>query len=467
MKKTKGIILSLLSLAVLSCSSGNYREIIAVPEKLFLEGKYLEAARTLLPQINSRNKNHLLLLMEAGSMLHAGGEYEKSNKVLLEASKIAKIIPVSVSEQASSLLLDETTTSYRGEDFEKVLIHMYMGLNYLLMKDYASARVSFQAVNEQLAKIKNENGLPKYKQNIMAKYLTAMAYEISGDMENDKDDLEFAYIEFKQINQLMPNLDMVKTDLLRLSKKLGYMDDFQQWSAKFRRNLALSENSGELVLIFESGLCPIKVSRGKLLSDPDMKAAIIISLNSPGALAAGVTVAAVLATLGTSENPIPDFVKRSNQTSYVRMISRNGMQNTVMLENVENTATETLKDDYSRLRAKVAASVAIKAAAAVGAGYAAKKLAESSKKTQGFASLIGAGVGLITGAVLFSQVRPDLRCWHTLPANLQMSRVFLPPGKHDIRLDFVGGGNNTVNTKSVTVEIKKGEKIFINERTLN
>jgi hypothetical protein len=42
------------------------------------------------------------------------------------------------------------------------------------MNKYEEARVEFMAVNNELAKIKSEDGTARYKQNIMAKYLTAI-----------------------------------------------------------------------------------------------------------------------------------------------------------------------------------------------------------------------------------------------------------------------------------------------------
>jgi hypothetical protein len=83
-----------------------------------------------------KDKNQLLYMMEAGYMFHAAKNYKTSNKILIEAGKIAKFKPVSVTKQAASFLTNESATNYRGEDFEKVLIHMYAGLNFLMKKNY-------------------------------------------------------------------------------------------------------------------------------------------------------------------------------------------------------------------------------------------------------------------------------------------------------------------------------------------
>jgi tetratricopeptide (TPR) repeat protein len=454
-----------LSLALFACSSSKgYEEAMKTPEQKFYKGQYKEAARLLLPQVNKKGKNQLLFMMECGLMLHAAGDYKTSNKVLLPAAKLAKVIPISVTQQAASLLTNNRNTNYRGEDFEKVLVNMYLGLNFLLMGDYESARVEFSAVNNELSKIKTENGKARYKQNIMAKYLTAIAFEIIGEKSRDLRDIEFAYIEYKQIYALNPRLDLVKEDLLRLSKRLNYMDDYSDWSRKFGRTFNASDNNGELVTVFQAGRSAIKKSRGSLLKDPMMEAAVRVTLNTRS-LAAGVTIATVLVTLHNAENPIPKFVKRDNSINSVRVNIAGKRFNTFELNDVEQTAVQNLEDDYGRLYGKVAAQVAIKAAASVAAGMAAKKLAEQSKQLGGFAGLIGAAAGLGTGAALFSQMKPDLRCWHTLPANFQLGREFLPPGKYTAKFQFMGRGG-VVSTTEKEVEIKKGEKTLVNLRTL-
>jgi len=465
MKKIPLIITAIIfSLTLVSCSSRSYEEAMKVPEEKFYKGQYLEAAKLLLPDVNKAGKDQLLFMTECGLMLHSGEDYEKSNKVLLPAAKLAQLIPISVTDQISSFLTSDVNSDYRGEDHEKVLVHMYLGINFLMLKKYDSARVEFLAVNNELAKIRSEDGSPRYKQNVMAKYLTAIAFEINGELNRDDKDIDYAYTELKQVYDLKPDLAMVKDDLLRLSKRLGYDDDYEDWQKKFGKGYNVNENSGEIVTIFQSGRGPIKKSRGSLLKDKDMGPIINVTL-STGNLAAGVTIAAILVTLQTAENPIPKFVKRSNKTDKIKIEAGGKSISTVMLENVEQTAIQNLEDDYGRLYKRVAISIATKAAAAVIAGVAAKAAAEQIKDLGPFASLIGTAVGAATGAALFAQMRPDLRSWHTLPANLQLGRITLKPGKQKVRYVLIGDGG-IIDTVEKEVEIKKGEKTLVNIRTL-
>ena len=453
MKKNFVIILALsLSVFYVSCGGGkNYRLVMGKPEKLFYSKKYKQAADALYPYASKADKNQLLYMMEAGYMFHVAADYKKSNGILLKAGKIAKIVPLSISKQVASLLTNQRATNYKGEDFEIVLIHMYAGLNFLMLKDYDSARVEFKRVNQELSKIKVE-GKARYKQNLMAKYLTAIAYEISAAKNRDEHDLEFAFIEYKQIRKLFPRLAMVRSDLNRVDKQI---ENPNRWNQK----------NGELVVVYQAGKTAIKKSRGGLLDNPNFKARIYVSFNGISAKQ-GVTIGAIIIALKNAENPIPRFVKRSNLAKYVEIRVAGQLKRSVMLENIEQTAIQTLKDDYGRLKGKLAASIVTKAVVSIAAGLATKAIAKKMG-AGAFSGLLGTVVGAGTAAALFSAMKPDLRHWHTLPANLQLTRLSLRPGNHIMELRYIGRGGRMLLSQKFKVGIKKGEKSFFISRTLN
>ncbi|MCL1865730.1 MAG: hypothetical protein FWF73_07970 [Spirochaetes bacterium] len=465
MKKIRNASLAILIVLVfISCKTKSYDKEMMASEELFYNGQYLEAARLLLPNVNKAGKDEFLFMMECGLMLHSGGDYETSNKVLLKAGKLAKIIPISITQQVASFLTNDTNTNYRGEDFEKVLVHMYLGINFLMLGKYDDARVEFLSVNNELSKIKSEDGKALYKQNIMAKYLTAIAFEMVGEKDNDLKDIEFAYVEYKQVYALDSKLDIVKDDLLRVSKRLGYDDDYNEWKRTFGRSYNEDSDTGELITIFQAGRSAIKKSRGPILEDKTMANALRATINS-ASLAQGITISTVLVTLNQAENPIPKFEKRSNKVNKMRIESGGKAINTIILENVEKTAIQNLEDSYSKLYLKLAASIATKAIASLAAGLAAEAVAKQFQATKGFASLIGTVAGGGTAVALFSQMKPDLRCWHTLPANFQLGRMMLKPGTQTVNFVLIGN-NGAVERIEKTVEIKKGQKTLVNMRTL-
>ena len=459
------VLFAFTSMCIASCSK-SYREVIKGPEELFYQGRFLKAAESLAPLAKKRGKNQLIFLMESGYMLHAAGKHEESNRVLLDAAQLATIIPVSISKQAASLLTSERATNYRGEDFEKVLVHMYLGINFLMLEKYNEARVEFKAVNNELMKIKTEKGEARYKQNIMAKYLTAAAYEIMYGIDGDEEDLEFAYIEYQQILKLNPGLVMVRQDLLRVAKQLNYMDDFTALQSQYKVKDLPPDDSGEVFVIFQAGRCAVKKARGRIVDDKVMKGTVL-AMVATGNVAAGVTVGAVMSMLNTAQNPIPKFVRRSNMTDHIRISVNDTVHRTLVLEDVSGTAIRNMKDIYPLLAQKVAASVAVKAITAVAAGVAAKTITDGvSGRRSSLGTLLGVLAGVGTGVALFSQMKPDLRCWHTLPEKLHLARIFLKEGTYQAVFEFVSKDGAILQTKNVQLTVKKGKKVFINERTL-
>ncbi len=437
----------LLVILIMTSCARDYREVINAPEEAFYKGQEYEAAKMLLPYVNKSGKDQLLFMMEAGYLLHMAGKYEESNKVLLKAAGIATVKPISVTQEIGALLTNQTVTNYRGEDFEKVLIHMFLGINFLMLKQYDDAAVEFKAVNNELQKIKTENGQARYKQNIMAKYLAALAHEQRFLENNSEEDREYAEVEYKQILQFKPDLAMARDGLAQLSQNTP-------------------GNTGELVVIFQAGRSPIKVSRGKLLEDPGMNTAVNVALSAQS-LAAGVTTAAIMKTVSVAENPIPKFKIRSNMVNNLKVSVLGRQITTEPLENIEYTAMKNMEDNYGRLQAKVAASIIVKAVTAAAAGIAAGETTRHlSDGNKGLAALVGLLVGAGTGAALFATIKPDLRCWHTLPANLQLGRIRLGPGKYTARVQYIGYNGGVLDTKMINFEINNKEKHFINIRTV-
>lgn len=467
MKRRFIVPFAALAVFFITACSSDYNSLIRESENRFNKGEFLEAARTLLPQVNTADKNQLLFMMEAGLMLHAGGEYKKSTDVLTLAAKLVEQMPVRVSQQAMALLLNETSTNYRGEDHERVLVHMYLGLNRLMMSDGEGARVDFKKTNDYLRELVQKGGRA-YKQNIMAKYLTGIAFEITADADNDESDREFAYIEYKQIQSLSRNLPMVYFDLQRVARAMNDAEDFRRWVGISGTNhlLNIPKGGGEFVLVFQSGQGAVKVSRGPLMSDRTMANGIRVAMNGLSGQQA-LAASAIMISLNKAENPIPKFQKRGSRVQYCEIIVNDQKYGrSFMLENIEDTAVKNLEEDYARIVGQAAAGIVTKVAVAVVAGIATRKAMEQNQRLGPWAGLAGALVGAGTGAALISQIKPDLRCWHSLPANLQMGRMYLPPGEHLLTINLIDRSGGVVNTVERKVTIESGKRNFFNLRTL-
>ena len=62
--------------------------------------------------------------------------------------------------------------------------------------------------------------------------------------------------------------------------------------------------------------------------------------------------------------------------------------------------------------------------------------------------------------------KADTRQWFTLPAQVRLSRLFLPAGTHQIRLLLQDGNGNIIGEHDFgTVRVKAGQRLFLQHRT--
>ncbi len=468
MKKACALIIC--GLFLWGCSKPKYTVLIREAENAYYKTRDPYAAsKALITHVNNENEDQLLFMMEAGMLLHAAEQFDSSNKILLLADKKADNMAKSISGEAASYFTNERGKPYRGEDYERVLVNMILGINFMKQGKYDSAMVEFKKVTYKLNAIKKKTGR-KYKMNLMAKYLAAVAATAA-------DELEFAYVELKQIERIKPGIPIIARRLMQTALLLGYNDDYKTYRAKYRRYApknavvrAASEHS-DLVMIYQAGKAPIKVSRGRLLDEKGMRvtlhAAIRVAILSQNAT--GVTIATAMALLATAQHPIPKYKRRRSSVNraLLKVTDEAGKEykvSSALLNNVEDTMVKNFEDQYASMRSKMVKRIAIKVVATIVAQQVAERTAKKLKAGGGVAALIGFAAGAAVGVATFSAEKPDLRCWHTLPASFQAGQLILKPGKYNATLSYYQGssvveekdlGEITVKEKQPTIVLAR------------
>jgi uncharacterized protein len=166
---------ALLSCALIGCA-GDYVARTRGVRQAYEAGDTEKALQQIRPERKSP-KDQLLALLDEGMVLHAGGRWEESIKVLGEADKLSQQLDVvSVSEEAATLLTNERERAYRGEDFEKLMISVLQALNYAGLGKEEDALVEVRRVNERMRKMIVDEKKP-YEQLAFARYLGGVLYE--------------------------------------------------------------------------------------------------------------------------------------------------------------------------------------------------------------------------------------------------------------------------------------------------
>jgi uncharacterized protein len=454
-------------LLFLFCSK-NYIENIREVETMV----YSQEFESAVPQIrnlviDAPDKDKLLYLMEAGVVLHSKKDFESSNKAFMEAEVISETLESSITKNTLSFFLSDNESNFLGENFERVLIKVYIALNYLNLNQMENAKRYFKKVEFELKEMKFDDA--KYKQNIFARYLDAIASE-SLSSYND------ARVQYKNLLELAPEHPEFLGDRYVLAMKEGDSNDIKKYQkgstflSSYNKDLQVipyNTNLGELIVINQAGKAAVKQSRGKLMDDPEfskgLRASVEGSLRSQSV--AGLAIFAVILSFSFAENPIPIYTIRDDNSSKNAEILLNSkpISKTNILNNYTETAIKNFNDNYSKIITKNIASIATKITVVAMASIA---IAQSSSQNDDDAAQLVKGVagfvtGLVGGYAVSQTIKPDLRCWHTIPSNFQAKRIFLEEGEYELTLKSGAG-----KTETIKILIEKSKSTIVNFRTL-
>ncbi|MBI1851646.1 MAG: hypothetical protein HYR85_15000 [Planctomycetes bacterium] len=419
--------------AALGCTT--YASTTAAGREAFARGDFARAESEFRALANDHDRQELLYLMELGLTLHTAGRYADSNEVLLHAVEVAESLePTSVSGEAASLLTNEYAKSYRGEDFELVLLHTYLAMNFTLMGKYEDALVECRQALERLDLI-NQKYQKEYKDHAFVRYLMGILFEASGQGDD-------AYIEYKRVFELKPDFPRIRADLLRLSARPGFAQEHAEWQSRFGgatesaddgapqgREAPRAGTDGEIVFLFEAGLAPEKV--------PFLEEA------APEQLVA-----------------IPKYRARPTRIKTAELsIDGKVVGRTAVLTDILEVASRTLQDRIGSELVKLIARLAVKEGIA-------QAIQQSGPHKDYETHTLLAGLWRIFA---YSLERPDLRSWLTLPETLQILRVPVPAGAHRLVVRYLDGAGYEACPQTVQDGFQVGarEIVFLNERRVD
>ncbi len=171
----------------------------------FYRGKLEEAETRMEAVRRARGRNKLLLLMERGLIYQAREKYGKSNCDLLKSAQEAgELETISVHRQAGSFLSSDLLLSYKGEPFERVLIHTYSAINFLKLRKWEDALVECKKALRKLSCSPFPDDQP------FTNYLAGICYEIMGEYDD-------ARIEYEKVKKVRPDVPFLEHDLKRVS----------------------------------------------------------------------------------------------------------------------------------------------------------------------------------------------------------------------------------------------------------
>ena len=416
-----------------------YSGSFGVIERDLAAQKY-DAALVNIEKEADTKTDRVLYLLNKGMVLRMKRDFAGSN-VAFEAAKaeMDRLYAASVSENALSVMINDSTVSYSGDNYERVLLHLYMSLNYLELGQPDSARVEALQLDAKMREFAEKIPDSKYVEDAFTLYLTGMIYEDRGEWSDAMISYRNAYNVYKQYvaNYSIAIPDTLKVDLMRLAKRQGLKDEFDKYKKEFGIELPpvskkAAAEQGELVFVLNSGLAPIKREKSINSFDPVSGTMVRVAL--------------------------PAYESRSNNVVDARITVNDMQATTEMMEDIDAIAKKNLDAHMPAIIARSIARLVVKNVASKKARQAALN---NSNDNNAMVGMLGA---LAFQVAAIATERADTRSWLTLPANIQMARLALPPGNYNVKVELIGMNKQVVATQDYPgIVIRKDHKTFLSE----
>lgn len=407
-------------LALAGCAT--YSDGIGRVEKLFAEGKS-NAALKALDEQGADAKDQVLYLLNKAMILHFAGDYRSSNAALEQVKPlIERYAVVSVSEQASALSLNDSMRAYAGAWYERIFVHIYAALNYLALGQLQDARVEALQLDTTLGQADRNVPLPAG----FAYYLSGMIFEASGEWDDAMIDYRKAYEAYRAYPDAyrLPMPNSLKEDLVRVAARQGFTDELARYVEEFgisdEQLTSRYAGKGEVILIVQSGLAPVKHDTVASVYAADGRL-ITIALPYYQARAPAVTQA---------------LVHAAGQQTVAR---------TDPVEHVDRIAMAQLEHELPLITTRAIARAVVKN----------KVIKQGERKGNEALGLVMNVAGIITE-------RADTRSWTTLPARIYVARLPLPPGRYKVAVDLRNSAGMAVGSREYNeIDLIAGQKHFI------
>jgi uncharacterized protein len=419
-------------------------------EKARQEGKY-EA------------KDKVLYFLDMGIAMHFAGRYKESNEFLERAEMaIEENFTKSISKMAISLLLNDNTLDYAGEDYEDIFTNIIKALNYIHSENLEDAMVEVRRINLKLNRLQD-------KYSNMAEQLRN-----SDKLQGEETDVSFMpgktnlrysatgiYISMLGYKS-MGKWDDVAIDRRKLIEaSSGRLEDFSKE--------VLSTTNDSIVPLHTLcfiGKSPVKIQSTLLLDyDPDLNMARIMM---PGKKNRELHS---FKYRGDSEFhlkfAIPEIVKRRTRIHSIRtLIEGKAYGEMFLLEDLGSIAEETFKVKkpiiYLRaaLRTLIKAAIDSKTKEKIDEKYEDKNAeddAEEEAKEQEKNKLMAGLLKFAVDAITDITENADLRCWRTMPGKVFAGRIDLTPGEHEITFEYLDKNGNVIDLEKKRVFVNKGD----------
>ncbi len=412
-----------------------------------------------------KGKDRILYYLDAGMLNHYNGLWAESNELLTKAEDgIEEAYTRSISSAAASLMLNDNTLEYAGEDYENVYLNVFKAINFLRQGQLDSAFVEVRRINLKLSVLEDKYarlaeslnktgdkqrdfkpGRVRFHNSALARYMSMLMYRTEGDHDAariDRDKIVEAWQSAPQVYDFpMPSFATALAPSPPAYAKLNVMSFYGRSPDKLARTLYIHTRKDAVLIM---------ATQQKSSRKTEVKALEVIPWSLGGLLPVNSVI----------KFELPYMQKRETQVARV-VLYLNGypVKDFGLLENVSNVAFETFKIKEPLIFLKSITRTVLK-------NIAKAKAADELKKKTGYGAGILSGIALDIAVALSENA--DLRVGQFFPAMAAISEVEVPVGPHRATVVYYDqSGNRLFQDELGTVDIRPGELNLLHSSYLN
>ncbi len=441
-----------LSLATIS-GCGMPRHLTTTVDEMSARGEFSQALSYVEEhEEDYQNRNRLLFYLDEGMLAFWVGDFEKAIQAFTAAEELMEeLYTISISGEATTFLINDNTAPYRGEDFESVMVNLFLALSYANLSKIEDALVEARKIDSKLATINeqyDEEHQNAYREDPFARMLIGILYEM-GETSADLNDAYISYYlairgyesEYQRFGLSVPGI--LAENALSTAEFMGEIQQDQlrkRFPEQQFPSLAERKEKAEVFGLHFNGRAPVKEPATIVFPMPD---GFLLKLAFPTYKEADKRI------VGGRLYAKPLEEDSTFQAAFT------------VAEPIGKIAKENLEDRKGRIVVKTIARVTAK--------YLAVKAAQQAAKEVGgrdYGALAGFLTGITGNILAFASEEPDLRCWRTLPAEILISKLTLEPGTYEFWAECYDASGGVVRKVELGErELAAGEKILLQFRT--
>jgi hypothetical protein len=425
------------------------------------------------------DKSRVLYGMDRGMTLQLASDYQQSNIVLEQAEEeLDRLYTRRIRTETLAFMTNDTALPYEGDPYEQVLINVLKALNYAVLGQWQDALVEARRIDHRLNVLSDRTKeKDAYREDGFARYLSGILYEINGDVNNAFIAYRNAYETFEATRAWSQTAvpTQLREDLLRTAEALHFTQELAEYRRLFPDTKWETSQSlqplAQVVVISYNGRAPRK--EDQFLDLPISLNALQLVLLNRGIMQpnrqSNRGVDTVLYGLNgrVVRVALPRLVPQKTQVSVdtVNLIQEeNGTRVTLSTELVHNVTAMADKALSERM-----AGITVKALSRAAAKFAtAEAITRGSQQLAGkdAGPWVGLLVGLLTKGLAVASEEADKRSWQTLPDEIHLARVWIPPGRYQVQ-SSAGGSLDPLKPEVMrTLFLEPGQTAVLLQRVM-